>query len=78
LRLSTIHYAKGREYKAVALIGLRKGAFPYYKADDVEAEKRLFYVAITRARQLLMYVAEADRWGNPPSPFLGREGVRLI
>jgi DNA helicase-2/ATP-dependent DNA helicase PcrA len=78
LRLSTIHYAKGREYEAVALIGLRKGSFPYYKTDDVEAEKRLFYVGVTRPRKLLMYIAEADRWGNPPSPFLGPEGVNAL
>jgi len=78
LRLSTIHYAKGREYDAVALIGLRKGSFPHYKSDDVEAEKRLFYVGVTRARKLLVYVAESDRWGNPPSPFLGPAGVRIL
>jgi DNA helicase II / ATP-dependent DNA helicase PcrA len=78
LRLSTIHYAKGREYDAVALIGLRKGSFPHYKSDDVEVEKRLFYVGVTRARKLLMYVAESDRWGNPPSPFLGPAGVHIL
>ena len=78
LRLSTIHYAKGREYDAVALIGLRRGSFPYYKATDIGAEKRLFYVGVTRARKLLMYVAEFDRWGNPPSPFLGPQGVGIL
>jgi DNA helicase II / ATP-dependent DNA helicase PcrA len=78
LRLSTIHYAKGREYKAVALIGLRRGAFPHYRSDDVEAEKRLFYVGVTRARRFLMYIADLDKWANPPSPFLGKEGVGMI
>jgi DNA helicase-2/ATP-dependent DNA helicase PcrA len=78
LRLSTIHYAKGREYGAVALIGLRKGTFPHFRADDIEAEKRLFYVGITRAEKLLMYVAERDAWGNPPSPFLGPAGVGVL
>src|SRR5579872_324139 len=58
LRLSTIHYAKGREYDAVAIIGLRQGTFPHFRAEDIEAEKRLFYVGVTRARKLLMYVAE--------------------
>ena len=52
LRLSTIHYAKGREYTAVAMIGLRQGSFPHFRAEDVEAEKRLFYVGVTRARPL--------------------------
>ena len=78
LRLSTIHYAKGREYDAVAIIGLRQGSFPHYRADDVAAEKRLFYVSITRARRLLMYVAERDYYGNPPSPFLGPDGVNIL
>ena len=78
LRLSTIHYAKGREYGAVALIGLRHGSFPHYRADDIEAEKRLFYVGVTRARKVLMYVAERDRWNNPPSRFLGPDGVNVV
>jgi DNA helicase II / ATP-dependent DNA helicase PcrA len=78
LRLSTIHYAKGREYDAVALIGLRQGSFPHFRTDDVDAEKRLFYVGVTRARRVLMYVAERDNWNNPPSPFLGTAGVNIL
>lgn len=78
LRLSTIHYAKGREYQAVAIIGLRSGTFPHFRSDDVEAEKRLFYVGVTRAKRLLMYVAERDNWNNPPSPFLGAQGLGII
>jgi len=78
LRLSTIHYAKGREYDAVALIGLRTGTFPHFRATDIGSEKRLFYVGVSRARKLLMYIAEPDRWGNPPSPFLGRQGVDIL
>jgi len=77
LRLSTIHFAKGREYEAVALIGLRKGSFPYFRADDIEAEKRLFYVEVTRVRRFLMYVAEKNNWNNPTSPFLGWEGLSI-
>jgi DNA helicase-2/ATP-dependent DNA helicase PcrA len=81
LRLSTIHYAKGREYDAVALIGLRSGTFPFYRArtpEAIEAEKRQFYVGVTRARKLLMYVAEQDSYGNPPSMFLGPAGVNVV
>jgi len=78
LRLSTLHYAKGREYDAVAIIGLRRGTFPHYRAEDTCAEKRLFYVGVTRARKLLMYVAERDSYGNPPSMFLGPDGVNVI
>lgn len=81
LRLSTIHYAKGREYDAVAIVGLRRNNFPHMRAETregIEAEKRLFYVAMTRARLLLMYVAERDSWGNSPSPFLGTSGVNIL
>lgn len=78
LRLSTIHAAKGREYAAVCIIGMRKGSFPYYNTTDIAAEKRQFYVAITRAERFLMYVAERDSWGNPPSPFLGHDGINIL
>jgi DNA helicase II / ATP-dependent DNA helicase PcrA len=78
LRLSTIHNAKGREFGAIALINLREGRFPHYRADDMNAERRLFYVAIARAERVLIYIAEPDRWGNAPSRFLGRDGVGLV
>jgi DNA helicase II / ATP-dependent DNA helicase PcrA len=78
LRLSTIHNAKGREFGAVAVINVREGTFPFRYAEDVEGEKRLLYVAITRAKRLLMYIAEPDRWGNPVSRFLGPEGIGLV
>ena len=78
LRLSTIHNAKGREFGAVALINLREGRFPHYRTTDMDTERRLFYVAITRAERVLMYIAEPDPWGNAPSRFLGRDGVGLV
>src|SRR5215813_1623671 len=78
LRLTTIHNAKGREYTAVAIINLREGRFPHFRAEDIDAEKRLFYVGVTRAERVLMYVADRDYWGNPPSRFLGAGGVRMF
>jgi DNA helicase-2/ATP-dependent DNA helicase PcrA len=81
LRLMTIHEAKGREFAAVAIIGVKEGSFPYYKArtdEEVDAEKRQFYVAVTRAEQLLMYIYDRDRFGNPPSRFLGPDGVNIL
>jgi DNA helicase-2/ATP-dependent DNA helicase PcrA len=53
LRLTTVHQAKGLEYAAVFLIGLADGAFPLRRAieaGDIEEERRLFYVAVTRAQ----------------------------
>lgn len=55
--LSTIHQAKGLEWKFVFVIGLRDGDFPHYKSmeqeSELEEERRLFYVAATRAKDEL-------------------------
>lgn len=57
LVLSTIHQAKGLEWKAVFVMGLAAGQFPSERstrsAQDLEEERRLFYVAVTRAEQYL-------------------------
>jgi len=57
LILSTIHQAKGLEWPAVFVIGLAEGLFPHAKtygqAEDLEEERRLFYVAVTRAEEQL-------------------------
>jgi len=53
LTLSTIHQAKGLEWKIVFIIWLSEGRFPTARAEDDEEERRLFYVAATRARDLL-------------------------
>ena len=57
LVLSTIHQAKGLEWETVFLIGLLEGQFPHYKvfdkAEELEEERRLFYVAVTRAKDEL-------------------------
>jgi len=56
LTLSTIHQAKGIEWRAVFVIWLAEGRFPSFRMDDEEEERRLFYVAITRARDRLFLV----------------------
>ncbi|MCX6743157.1 MAG: ATP-dependent helicase, partial [Candidatus Parcubacteria bacterium] len=57
LVLSTIHQAKGLEWKYVFLMGLVEGQFPHYKIydhpEEIEEERRLFYVAVTRAKDEL-------------------------
>ena len=56
VRLSTIHQSKGLEYPVVFVIGLADGSFPLQRAidsGDVEEERRLFYVAVTRAQDEL-------------------------
>ncbi len=79
LRLTTVHQAKGLEYSAVFLIGLADGSFPLRRAiesGDVEEERRLFYVAVTRARdELYLCFPKVNTKGGPvmmqsPSRFL--------
>lgn len=56
LRLTTVHQAKGLEFSHVFLIGLADGLFPLKRAidaGDVEEERRLFYVAVTRSKEAL-------------------------
>ncbi len=57
LILSTIHQSKGLEWKVVFLIGLCEGQFPHYRVlenpKELEEERRLFYVAATRAKDEL-------------------------
>ena len=56
LKLTTIHQAKGLEYDVVFLIGAADGQFPGYRtieSGDFEEERRLFYVAVTRAKNEL-------------------------
>lgn len=66
LVLSTIHQAKGLEWDAVMLIGLCEGQFPHPKAmnekSEMEEERRLFYVAATRARKYLYLIHPATRY----------------
>lgn len=78
LRLATIHYAKGQEYSAVAIVGLNEGTIPDFRAKepkDIQDEKRLLYVALTRAKRLLLYISVDNKWKKPPSRFLGRDGL---
>ena len=78
LTLSTVHSAKGKEWDAVFVIGLNEGNFPSHRVDDEEVpeERRLFYVAVTRARRYLYlstYWEIFRDWGpvtGAPSLFL--------
>ncbi len=78
--LMTIHSAKGLEFDHVFLIGLEEGIFPHVNcmdsSDDIEEERRLCYVAVTRAKKTLTIVNAKRRMlygntsSNPPSRFI--------
>ncbi|HEY7136878.1 MAG TPA: ATP-dependent DNA helicase UvrD2 [Acidimicrobiia bacterium] len=64
--LSTVHRVKGREWDRVAVFGVTAGIVPHRLADDVEEERRVLHVAITRARRAAVVLTDSER----PSPFL--------
>jgi superfamily I DNA/RNA helicase len=77
ISLSTIHAAKGLEFSVVFVVGCEEGVFPYGGRDaDLEEERRLFFVAITRAKDLLYLTRAGSRRIRPalqpaqPSRFL--------
>jgi len=86
--LMTAHTAKGLEYPVVFITGLEEGLFPHansvYEEASVEEERRLAYVAITRARRKLYLTRTATRMNfgnlqsNPPSRFIGEIPDELL
>ena len=77
--LMTLHNAKGLEFRAVYLIGMEEGIFPHARSIEeqgIEEERRLCYVGMTRAKELLTLTHASSRslWGsrgyNLPSRFL--------
>ncbi len=80
ITLMTVHSAKGLEFNTVFIVGLEEGLFPHFKSllsnEDIEEERRLLYVAMTRAKEnlYLTYSMRRTRMGVPefldPSRFL--------
>ena len=86
--LMTLHTAKGLEFPVVFLTGLEEGVFPHLRSlgdqQELEEERRLAYVGVTRARRRL-YLSRAvtrSAWGqpqyNPPSRFLAELPEELV
>lgn len=86
--LMTLHNAKGLEYRAVIITGVEEGLVPHYSSYDdaaeLEEERRLLYVGITRARERLFLFSASNRmrfgsWvDNRPSRFLGEIPESLL
>jgi DNA helicase II / ATP-dependent DNA helicase PcrA len=70
--LSTIHSAKGLEWDTVFMVGMEDGVLPHTNSEDIEEERRVAYVGVTRARQRLGLTYSDERYGErlEPSPFL--------
>jgi DNA helicase-2/ATP-dependent DNA helicase PcrA len=73
--ICTMHSSKGLEYERVIIIDANEGVTPYNKAvtkEDIEEERRLFYVAMTRAKEQLIICSVRRRYNKPllPSRFL--------
>ena len=87
ITLMTLHYAKGLEFPVVFVAGMEEGVFPHQRSLDeqnVEEERRLAYVGITRAmdRLYLVHARARTLWGssqyNPPSRFLDEIPTDLV
>lgn len=86
--LMTLHNAKGLEFPIVFMVGMEDGVFPHYRSmgdsQQLEEERRLAYVGITRARERLYLCHAWSRtlWGstnyNPPSRFLSEIPADLL
>ena len=87
--LMTLHSAKGLEFPVVFLVGMEQGLFPNLRSLDdpkaIEEERRLCYVGITRAQELLFLTHTRERrlWGGfrehcTPSLFLGELPTHLL
>jgi DNA helicase II / ATP-dependent DNA helicase PcrA len=84
----TLHTAKGLEFPVVFVVGLEDGVFPHVRSlgdsEELEEERRLCYVGITRAqrRLYLCHASHRTLWGgmsyNPPSRFLAEVPDRLV
>ncbi len=68
LTLMTLHAAKGTEFPVVIIVGMEEGSFPMWKqnmtAEEIEEERRLFYVGMTRAQQQLYLTSTVYRFDD--------------
>ncbi|PIW36373.1 MAG: hypothetical protein COW24_05745 [Candidatus Kerfeldbacteria bacterium CG15_BIG_FIL_POST_REV_8_21_14_020_45_12] len=88
VKLMTIHAAKGLEFPVVFIIGMEEGLFPHSRAlsdpHEMEEERRLCYVALTRAQEQVhcIFASQRIRYGdvqvNPPSRFIDELPAKLV
>ncbi len=85
IRMMTVHTAKGMEFDCVFVCGLCEGQFPSKRSsgpDDIEEERRLAYVAVTRAKSML-FLSDSEGFGHDrsakaPSRFIYEMGLENL
>ncbi len=82
IEMATLHSSKGLEYEIVFIIDAAEGVIPHHKAvleDDLEEERRMFYVGMTRAKERLHIYTIRERYHKPVamSRFLGETGIEV-
>jgi len=70
VKLMTVHASKGLEFPVVFVIGMNQNVFPSKRTEDMEEERRLFYVAITRAKDRLYLTRPEQRVAYPGGPMV--------
>ena len=88
VNLMTVHAVKGLEFKVVFVVGLEESLFPYQlsleNVQDIEEERRLYYVAVTRAKEKLYLLSAKRRYAfakisyNPVSRFVYESNIDII
>lgn len=76
----TVHKSKGMEFPIVFILGCCEKVMPHYKADDFEEERRIAYVAVTRAKEELYISTLYEKFNNMktrPSPFIEEMGAEI-
>jgi len=86
--LITLHQAKGLEFRVVFIVGMEEGLLPHRRAfdnpEEMEEERRLCYVGVTRAQERLYLLRSyrrsffGSRTANPPSRFLQDISAHLV
>lgn len=74
--LSTVHRVKGMEWDRVVVAGVTEGIMPHRLTDDVEEERRVLHVAITRARREAVVLGDAHRVSRSWPSWTGRQRLR--
>lgn len=87
VRILTPYRARGLGFRAVVILGVNEGTFPFYRAkteQEIDEERRAFYVAATRAARALLLTRPAVRydrygraWRDPESRFVREMGLKM-